>query len=235
MPTAAATLPNDRKRINQQARNARRGTTAELGYGGNWQKLREIVKHRDPICKWPGCHEPTKDIDHIRRKEDGGDDSESNLQGLCRKHHGVKSRLEQDGETFQPQRITIVCGPPCAGKSTYVATHKRDGDLVFDLDDVIHAISGEHGCTADDDLRLAVVAMRQALLGYLELTNMRRDVWLTHTNKRRAKAIAERLRGRLVELTATREQCEARCHADTARAAERDERLEAIARWFQQA
>lgn len=30
--------------------------------------------------------------------------------------------------------IRIVTGPPCAGKSTYVAEHKDDGDVVdFDL------------------------------------------------------------------------------------------------------
>jgi predicted kinase len=30
--------------------------------------------------------------------------------------------------------ITIVCGPPCAGKSTYVEQHAQPGDTVIDYD-----------------------------------------------------------------------------------------------------
>lgn len=38
-------------------------------------------------------------------------------------------------------RVVLVCGPPGAGKSTYVAAHAADGDLVIDLD----AIAKEYG------------------------------------------------------------------------------------------
>jgi hypothetical protein len=32
--------------------------------------------------------------------------------------------------------LTIVCGPPCAGKSTYVQRMVREGDIVIDLDTI---------------------------------------------------------------------------------------------------
>jgi 5-methylcytosine-specific restriction protein A len=32
--------------------------------------------------------------------------------------------------------ITIVCGPPCAGKTTYVAEHAAPTDIVIDFDDI---------------------------------------------------------------------------------------------------
>ena len=31
-------------------------------------------------------------------------------------------------------RVTIVCGPPCAGKTTWVAEHAAPGDTILDVD-----------------------------------------------------------------------------------------------------
>lgn len=33
-----------------------------------------------------------------------------------------------------PRIVTLVAGPPCAGKSTYVAQHAKPGDLILDQD-----------------------------------------------------------------------------------------------------
>ena len=42
-------------------------------------------------------------------------------------------------------RVTLVCGPPCGGKNTYVAEHAQPGDLVVDLDALITALGGNGG------------------------------------------------------------------------------------------
>lgn len=39
-----------------------------------------------------------------------------------------------------PTMITVVTGPPCAGKTTYVDEHRRPTDLVLDLDAIAHAL-----------------------------------------------------------------------------------------------
>jgi len=55
-----------------------------------WRKLRKLVLARDPICKH--CKRvPSVDVDHIVPRKDGGDNSMSNLQGLCKSCHSKKS------------------------------------------------------------------------------------------------------------------------------------------------
>jgi hypothetical protein len=36
--------------------------------------------------------------------------------------------------------VTLVCGPPCGGKSTYVQAHKAHGDEVIDVDDILRGM-----------------------------------------------------------------------------------------------
>lgn len=36
--------------------------------------------------------------------------------------------------------LVVVTGPPCAGKSHYVDTHRAEEDLVIDLDRIAHAL-----------------------------------------------------------------------------------------------
>lgn len=38
--------------------------------------------------------------------------------------------------------ITVVIGPPCSGKSTYIEEKKTRGDLIWDFDAVLQAITG---------------------------------------------------------------------------------------------
>ena len=86
-------------------------------------------------------------VDHIVRKADLPSDETSGLQTLCASCHSKKTRKEMSGAdastkwTMHPEwigrsliSVTLVCGPPASGKSTYVETHKRPNDLVIDLD-----------------------------------------------------------------------------------------------------
>ena len=71
-----------------------RGSAASRGYGGKWPALRKRILNRDPFCMAPGCSSPSEHADHIKPKHLGGSDRESNLQGLCRRHHDEKTRRE---------------------------------------------------------------------------------------------------------------------------------------------
>lgn len=48
------------------------------------------------MCAWPGCGEAATNVDHVVPRPAGGDEW-SNLQGLCHKHHSVKTATRDGG------------------------------------------------------------------------------------------------------------------------------------------
>jgi 5-methylcytosine-specific restriction protein A len=79
---------------------ASRGTTKERGYAGTWKRLRLMVLRRDlHVCqeclRREGRTERATDVDHIIALTDGGPRLDmENLQSLCSKCHGQKTRKE---------------------------------------------------------------------------------------------------------------------------------------------
>jgi len=61
--------------------------------------------------------------------------------------------------------VTIVCGPPGAGKSSYVEQRLRWGDLVVSVDKLWAAISGQPEHDKPDGLLPYVMALRESLYG----------------------------------------------------------------------
>ena len=58
-----------------------------------WQRLREQVLARDPLCRM--CNAPATDVDHI--SGDPSDNTPANLQGLCHACHSYKTGRERAG------------------------------------------------------------------------------------------------------------------------------------------
>jgi 5-methylcytosine-specific restriction enzyme A len=93
--------------------------------------------------------------DHVVELRDGGHPFDlRNGQCLCAVHHEKKTfkarqlRTEAwSGSLTQPTlpkpncRVMLICGPPAAGKSTYVRDNAKVDDIVIDLD----MIAREHG------------------------------------------------------------------------------------------
>ncbi len=95
MPTKPPTIGQLMRTGRVQAKRVEtRGTVAERGYGGHHRKWRAMILQRDPLCMWPGCHEPATVADHIVPLRQGGGWDLENGQGLCRRHHNVKTRQE---------------------------------------------------------------------------------------------------------------------------------------------
>ena len=78
---------------------------------------RQLIKHRDRTCRFPGCHRDAtyNETDHILAFTHGGPTDLANGQCLCRHHHQLKSRGRffcepmPDGRTgfFLPTGIQI--------------------------------------------------------------------------------------------------------------------------------
>src|SRR5262245_53579479 len=93
--------------------------------------------------------------DHCVELRDGGAPFDPrNGQALCASHHESKTFLARQcrdnqwsGSLSQPClpkprcRVRLICGPPAAGKSTYVKDNAKADDIVIDLE----AIAQEHG------------------------------------------------------------------------------------------
>jgi 5-methylcytosine-specific restriction enzyme A len=63
------------------------------GYGAAWERTRREVMVEEPVCRICG-QRPSAMVDHIVPKAEGGTDERSNLRGVCKRCHQVKSARE---------------------------------------------------------------------------------------------------------------------------------------------
>jgi 5-methylcytosine-specific restriction endonuclease McrA len=130
----------------------KRLTTTQRGYGASWRKLRDYILSKEPCCrpcKQAGRTTLAAAVDHIIPKADGGADDESNLQPICAECHRMKTAREDSRPAalipswLKPSltELTIVCGAPASGKSTFAKEHMASQDQVIDLDEIIEILS----------------------------------------------------------------------------------------------
>jgi predicted kinase len=199
-------------------------------------------------------------VDHVVPKAYGGTDDPENLEALCRDCHKSKSSVElgykpkqtigADGwiateklkrfgysipDGIKPSAIpvTLVCGPPASGKTTYIAQHAAPGDIVIDFDVYLKQIGAKKWTTDPDAVRKAF-RIRDAYLRALETARSGR-AWVIAMapSARERKAWAEALGDlRVVLLDVPAETCAARLGQDADRAHAKARMLAAIRSWW---
>jgi hypothetical protein len=78
--------------------------------------------------------------------------------------------------------LTVVTGPPCSGKSTYVRTHARPGDIIIDFDLLAQAFgsSTPHDHTAP--VRHVTIQARRTAIAAAITVSDKVDVWIVDCN-----------------------------------------------------
>ena len=77
--------------------------------------------------------------------------------------------------------IHIITGPPCAGKSTYVREHAKDGDLRVDYDLIAQALGATTSHSAEGHIRQAAFEAREGAIK-TALKDPALESWIIHTS-----------------------------------------------------
>lgn len=119
-------------------------------------------------------------------------------------------------EKFCPRHIpkrTIICGPPGSGKTSYVRKHAKLGDIVWDFDVIVAALTGLPLHQRTEDCVRLVLAMRAAFISYVVRQPPARSIWMIVTGRQDADRIARQLGAEVVELNAEAEELTRRLEA----------------------
>src|ERR1035437_5986294 len=161
---------------------------AKPEYSGAWRRVRLTILERDGhVCQIQGrkCKGLADQVDHIVPVSKGGSWLyPSNLRAACSKcNYARVDHSHREGRGKARTQITLVVGPPAAGKSTYVDVHRRPGDLVIDYDRMAQAAGSGVTHGHDDALHGDVMAARNAMLARLQRGESdARQAWIISAN-----------------------------------------------------
>jgi hypothetical protein len=75
-------------------------------------------------------------------------------------------------------KITIVCGPPCAGKNHYIDEHRSPDDVVIDWDVIAQELGSPRAHHHPKPMYSRIAAAYDARLAQLEKNPPDHDVWI---------------------------------------------------------
>lgn len=154
-----------------------------------WRDLVAAIKQaRGDRCARCGSHHRVAG-DHVQERRDGGAALDpANIELLCQACHNSKTAEVRQARGSGHRRpewlrrsivpVTLVCGPPAAGKSFWVMERAGPRDLVVDLDMIAARLAGATQHAWDREWLGAALRERNALLGSLSRPQARRWRWV---------------------------------------------------------
>lgn len=134
-----------------------RGSSTERGYNVRWRTASKMYLREHPLCECEDCiregkRKTANAVHHIVAHHGNYDLfwDESNWMAINKECHDRLTWAEnKKSSIYYPSMIkkpripmTVVCGAPGSGKSTYVLQHKGLNDYVIDTDEIIAELSG---------------------------------------------------------------------------------------------
>lgn len=225
-------------RRHENTRRRGRPSAAARGYNtAGHRTFRQAVLTRDPHCTCPRCPKclsappcmrPSTDADHHPHTrtaliEAGKNPNDPRYgRGLCHQCHAhwtvkLHGGFGHDMGT-PPGTVTIVCGPPCAGKTTWVNDQAQPGDLVLDVDALVRALTPTDAEHAHQPSVLPyALAARDAITSRLAHDDRRPTTWvITSLPPDDLHDMAATLVATVHPIIPTPDECIARLHADPA-------------------
>lgn len=137
---------------------------------------------------------------------------------------------------LKPSRIplTILCGPPASGKSSYLREHQGPNDLVIDLDAIMSALSGRPEHQTSKEWLTPALDQRNAMLRSLHTDTTHDHAWfvIAAPDPIEREQWARMLRAKVVVLDTPLSECARRIKSDPARRGQEGRMLRAAADWW---
>lgn len=192
-----------------------------------WRATRKAYITAHPICEQcikRGLTVKAREVHHVVPIADGGSLTDmSNLMSLCHECHMAIHGIQK-----HDNKVNIVYGAPCSGKTSYVSLNASKYDLVWDMDEVIKAITliNPHVEAQTEHITMAL-AMREAFFETILNGGVKdTQVWIIITDP--TKLRNKFLNANYLMLDTTKEICLKRAtHEGRAESA-----IESIHRWF---
>lgn len=227
-----------RKHMNKQ-RDIYRGTPAQRGYDYKWSKFRLMYLARHPLCM--DCEERgdttlATEVHHERSIIEFPElkYAESNLKALCEVCHARRGAGFWKGKELKKMKyVIVVAGSPGSGKSTYVKQHIKPGDLVWDYDEILKALTGQNMYYRPEWGIDVCAAMRDALYKNIDSSAKVKKVWIITSAPKRyqREELRKRFDAEIVIIKPDMQDCIDRINQD-ARRLDKSIWIDAINQWY---
>jgi 5-methylcytosine-specific restriction enzyme A len=211
--------------------------------GWAWSRLKPSILVRDgylcQVCLKRGIYTEASEVDHVIPLAKGGSNDHSNLVaicGTCHEHKTITERVMPKRRIRTPAiPVTLVCGPPGAGKTTYCLNNRNAGDQIIDFDMIVEELSGQSRRQVDSSAwaRKALMARNWRLDALADASQGRAWVVMSLPRLCDREEWAARLKADVIMIDPGYYECQRRIEQDATRGhIERAKSMIGLAKWY---